>query len=129
MPDPVAPPALPVPVLHVCVTCRGDERDGEIRPGRRLFERLCGVADRSITVRPVECLARCPDGCTAALTMPGKWSLLLGRLTETVAEDLLLFAGSYAASRTGMVMPSRRPASLANVVLGRVPGSEAGEAA
>lgn len=74
-----------------------------------------------ITLRPVACLAACDRGCTAAIAMPGRWTWLLGHLGPEKAEDLLVYAQLYAASAKGTVMPSRRPASLADMILGRVP--------
>ena len=38
-----------------------------------------------------------------------------------LAPDLLAYAAAYAAAKTGTVLPSKRPASLARMVLGRVP--------
>ena len=113
--------------LHVCITCRaGTEKlDGVPVPGLVLHDRLAALVaeagDAPVQLQPVECLAVCNDGCSAAIAMPGKWSYLLGRLAPDMAADLLSFAGSYATSRTGTVMPSRRPASLARMILGRVP--------
>ena len=56
--------------------------------------------------------------------MPGKWSYLLGGLDAAMADDLMTYAAAYAASRTGLVLPSRRPASLATMVKGRMPPAE-----
>ncbi len=107
-------------------------RDGVPVPGQVLHDRLSALlaqADaRTLRLQGVECLAVCNDGCAAAIAEPGKWSYLLGRLTPDKAGDLLRFAGSYRSSRTGTVMPSKRPASLADMVLGRIPGF-AGETA
>ena len=67
------------------------------------------------------CLSACSSGCTATIAAPGKWRVLLGNLDETHAADLLDYASLYAASPTGMVLPSKRAPSLRNVVLGRIP--------
>jgi len=113
------------PRLAVCVTCRAglDVEDMAGRPGRKLFEalRAAGGDDSPVDLLPVECLSLCDSGCSAAISMPGKWSYLLGALDEAMAADLLTYARAYAVSRTGLVLPSRRPASLANMVMGRVP--------
>ena len=53
--------------------------------------------------------------------MPGKWSYLLGGLEAGHATDLLEYAAIYAASANGVVMPSKRPASLGSAVDGRIP--------
>ncbi|WP_338332909.1 DUF1636 domain-containing protein [Acetobacter sp. LMG 32666] len=119
------------PVLHVCVTCRRGGPAMDCPPGAQLLERLQNLLDAerladlapSATLRPVACLAACDRGCTAAIAMPERWTWLLGHLGEEKAEDILAFARLYAASAKGTVMPSRRPASLANMVLGRVPAT------
>lgn len=122
------------PCLHVCTTCRAGEKPapGEPPPGRRLLDALAhALAARDgaapVRLRAVQCLALCGEGCTVAISSPGKWGYLLGRLSEAAADDLLVYAGAYAAARTGTVMPSRRPASLAAAVLARFPtqGAEA----
>ncbi|MDE7547686.1 DUF1636 domain-containing protein [Acetobacter fabarum] len=117
------------PVLHVCVTCRRGGPAMDCPPGAQLLERLQNLLDAErlagatpcATLRPVACLAACDRGCTAAIAMPGRWTWLLGHLGPEKAEDILAYARQYAASAKGTVMPSRRPAALANMVLGRVP--------
>ena len=122
MPEPAAI------VLTVCTTCRMGlpKRDGVPVPGQVLHDRLSALLaqadDAPVRLHGVECLAVCDSGCAAAIAQPGKWSYLLGRLDPDKAADLLQFAAGYAASRTGTVMPSRRPASLADMILGRIPG-------
>ena len=65
-------------------------------------------------------------GCSAAgpgtaISMPGKWSYLLGHLGAQKTHDVLTYARTYRASKTGLVLPSKRPASLHDAVLGRMP--------
>ncbi len=111
----------------MCITCRAGQllAEGETPPGRKLHDAvaraLAAGPDAAVAVREVSCLAACDHGCSAALTAPGKWSYLLGRLTLDHAGDLLTYGRVYAAHATGTVLPSRRPASLRNVVLGRMP--------
>ncbi len=125
----------PETTLHVCITCRaGTEKlPGVPVPGQVLHDRarrlLAEAAVPGLRLQAVECLAVCRDGCAASIAMPGKWSYLLGRLSAEKAADLLDFAALYRASKTGTVMPSRRAASLADAILGRVPSMAAGEAA
>jgi len=114
-------------VLHVCVTCRAGRElaEGEPRPGRLLHDAVLRARlvqpDDGLQVREVMCLAACDRGCSAALTAPGKWSYLLGRLSPDHAADLLTYGALYAAHETGKIMQSLRPASLRDVVLGRTP--------
>jgi predicted metal-binding protein len=123
-----APPPIPEVCVHVCVTCKAgtDCLDIAEPPGRK-FRRALDAAvaagqDASwLAIREVSCLALCEHGCSAAISTPGKWSYLLGRLGEAKAADLITYARSYRASRTGVVLPSKRPASLHDAVLGRMP--------
>lgn len=114
-----------IPVLHVCITCRTGLplAEGEMPPGRTMLDAVAALvaANPVVAVREVTCLASCDAGCAATLSAPGKWTYLLGRLDPALAPDLLTYAAAYAASRTGTVMPSKRPASLARMVLGRTP--------
>lgn len=129
---PVADPTLPV--LHVCVTCRAGSplTDGVATPGRRMYDAVAALLDAdapAVRLREVACLSSCDAGCAAAISAPGKWSYLLGRLDVGLAADVLAYAETYARSKTGTVLPSRRPASLARMVLGRMPDLAALDAA
>lgn len=123
------PVSVSQPVLHVCVTCRRGGPATAHPPGAQLLEHLQTLLDAeqqagatsAVQLRSVACLAACDQGCTAAIAMEGRWTWLLGHLGPEKADDLLVYARLYAASSKGTVMPSRRPASLANMVLGRVP--------
>ena len=114
-------------LLHVCTTCRAGEEpvEGRPAPGARLHERLAvllaGTPEAPVRLLDVKCLSNCTQGCAAAIAGPGKWSYLLGGLDLDRAPDLLEYAAIYAASRSGVVMPSKRPASLAAMVCGRIP--------
>ena len=113
------------PDLHVCITCRANAplpEDG-VAPGQRVFDAIAGVlADAPVArLRPVTCLASCRRGCAAVIAAHGKWTYLLGDLTPALAGDVLVYAAAYAASKTGVLMPSKRPTSLADCVLARIP--------
>ncbi|NVN01890.1 DUF1636 domain-containing protein [Asaia spathodeae] len=106
--------AQPKPVFHVCQTCASG--------GQALHDALTELADPDlVAVESVRCLAACRQGCTATLSMPGKWSWLLGQLSPELAPDLLIYAQAYGRSASGTVMPSRRPDSLRDIILGRFP--------
>ena len=112
--------------LHVCITCRAGLPlgEGETAPGQFMFDAVmaaAGSAGPGIEVRPVKCLSSCEQGCAAAISAPGKWTYLLGRLEPGLAPDLLAYAATYSVHPTGTVLPSKRPASLARIVLGRMP--------
>ena len=118
------------PVLHICLTCKpaGEEpaAPGETAPGARLHE---AVVDRlharelaeSVRVNPVTCMANCEQGCSLAIAAPGKWAYLAGYLSAELADDVIDYALVYAASKTGVVMPSKRAPSLRDVIVARVP--------
>ena len=115
--------------LMVCTTCRAgrDLPEGETPPGALLHAAvagLLGAGDGPVTLAGVACLAGCARGCTAAISMPGKWTYLLGDLTPAHAADLIAYAAAYVASGSGAVLPSRRPASLRDAVLGRIPAPD-----
>lgn len=112
-----------MPVLHVCTTCRAGLplAEGAVAPGQSFYEAVLGAAREGVEVRGVKCLSSCDAGCAAVISMPGKWTYLLGRLEVGMVPDLLAYAETYAAHPTGTVLPSKRPASLARMVLGRVP--------
>ncbi len=114
------------PILHICTTCRAGMplEPGQTPPGQHMHDAvaaLLAAAPASLELRAVTCLSSCGDGCAAAISQPGKWSYLLGRLDTSLAADLLTYAATYAAHRTGTVLPSKRPPSLARMVLGRLP--------
>ena len=119
-------------MLHVCITCRAGRPlvEGEPVAGEVFYDAvvaalaqqaLVAQAGPPVRLLPVKCLAACDHGCAAAIAAPGKWGTLLGRLGPELAPDLLLYGAAYAASASGAVLPSRRPASLARIVLGRLP--------
>jgi predicted metal-binding protein len=127
MPESV-PPHSPDVCAHVRVICKAgaDCRRTAERPGlafrRALDAAVAGGRDSGwLAIGGVSSLALCDHGCSAAISTPGKWSYLLARLGEAKAADLIAFARSYYASRTGVVLPSRRPASLHDALLGRIP--------
>ena len=112
------------PVLHVCITCRAGLplAEGETAPGRHMLDAVAGHADcEAVELREVSCLSVCSNGCAAAIAMPGKWRYLLGGLAPALAGDLLAYARLYAAHPTGTVLPSKRPPSLARMIMGRLP--------
>lgn len=115
------------PELHVCTTCRMGREPvpGEDCAGRRLHDavaaRLATHEDPPVVLREVKCFSACQRGCAIAIAAPGKWTYLLGGLEAGLAEDLLAYGATYAASASGAVLPSRRPESLRSAVIGRIP--------
>lgn len=114
-------------VLHVCTTCRGTLPDADPdapRPGARLHDALSEAAPEGVEIRAVECLSACSQGCSVALSAPGKWSYVYGRLGVDDAEDILSGARAYAGSADGIVPWRERPAIFRKQSLARIPPQE-----
>lgn len=110
--------------LHVCITCKASEPEveGTPRPGARLHAALgAGQVPQGVTLVAVECLSACTQGCAVALSAPGKWSYVYGRMTEVDAPEILAGAAAYAASADGVVPWRERPAIFRKQSLARVP--------
>ncbi|MGX1351736.1 putative metal-binding protein [Bradyrhizobium elkanii] len=110
--------------LHVCITCRAGQTpaEGELAPGARLHAALveAGVPD-DVNLVPVACLSACSQGCSVALSAPGRWSYVYGRLSEANAVDLIAGASAYAAAPDGIVPWRSRPEIFRKQSLARIP--------
>jgi predicted metal-binding protein len=72
----------------------------------------------------VECLSACSQGCSVALSAPGKWGYVYGRLSAGDAGEILRGAALYAASADGIVPWRDRPALFRKQSLARIPPME-----
>ncbi|MCA6112186.1 DUF1636 family protein [Bradyrhizobium cenepequi] len=110
--------------LHVCITCRAGQslREGETTPGTRLHSAIlqAGVPE-GVNVVPVECLSACGQGCSIALSAPGRWSYVYGRLSDANAPDVVAGAAAYAATPDGIVQWRSRPEIFRKQSLARIP--------
>jgi len=110
--------------LHVCITCRAGQTpsEGELAPGARLHAALveAGVPD-DVNLVPIECLSACSQGCSVALSAPGRWSYVYGRLSEANAGDVIAGASAYAAAPDGIVPWRSRPEIFRKQSLARIP--------
>ncbi|MBR1202531.1 MULTISPECIES: DUF1636 domain-containing protein [unclassified Bradyrhizobium] len=110
--------------LHVCITCRAGQTlaEGELAPGARLHAALveAGVPD-DVNLVPVECLSACSQGCSVALSAPGRWSYVYGRLSADHAKDVIAGASAYAAAPDGIVPWRSRPEIFRKQSLARIP--------
>lgn len=117
-------------ILHVCLTCRGIAPhdplpEGARRPGTDLFDTLsAGDCPDGVELRAVECLSACNSGCAVALSAPGKWSYVYGRLTADDAADILSGAAAYARTDDGLVPWRERPVIFRKQSLARIPPQE-----
>lgn len=110
--------------LHVCVTCRAGQpvADGEPAPGQRLYAAIMAAGlPEGISIVPVECLSACNAGCSIALSGPGRWSYVYGRLGEADVPSILAGAGAYAASADGLVPWRERPEIFRKQSIARIP--------
>ena len=110
--------------LHVCITCRAGQtlQEGETTPGARLHAAIseAGVPE-DVNLVPVECLSACSQGCSVALSAPGRWSYVYGRLSEIHASDVIKGAAAYAAAADGIVPWRGRPEIFRKQSLARIP--------
>ena len=113
-------------ILHVCTTCRAGlpVPEGEDCPGQRLHDALTAANDGPVTIRAVECLSGCDNGCAVALSKPGAWSYVYGRMTTDDVAEILRGAALYAASENGVVPWRERPTIFRKQSLARLPPLE-----
>jgi len=114
--------------LHVCITCKAPaldpapEAEGIARPGALLHAALVAKGcPEGVTLVAVECLSACTQGCAVALSAPGKWSYVYGRMAESDTADILAGAAAYSATQDGIVPWRERPAIFRKQSLARVP--------
>ncbi|MCZ4353899.1 DUF1636 domain-containing protein [Roseovarius aestuarii] len=113
--------------LHVCTTCRAGEvlEEGAPRPGALLHAALTEAgAPEGVQIVPVECLSACSQGASVALSAPGKWTYVYGRLKDTDCADILAGAAAYAATADGLVPWRERPVIFRKQSLARIPPME-----
>ena len=114
-------------ILYVCTTCRAGQPlpEGEAAPGHVLHDALLDAPPApGVTIRAVECLSACTNGCSVALSKPGGWSYVYGRLTPEDAPEILRGAQLYATSDDGIVPWRDRPVIFRKQSLARIPPFE-----
>ena len=110
--------------LHVCITCRAGQTvpEGQPTPGSLLHQAIDQIgAPPGVSVVPVECLSACNQGCAVALSAPGSWSYVYGRLSAEHARDVVVGAAAYAATSDGIVPWRTRPEIFRKQSLARIP--------
>jgi predicted metal-binding protein len=115
--------------LYVCTTCKGTGvHDPEApRPGAVLHSALMQAdTPTGLVIKAVECLSACEAGCSVALSAPGKWTYVYGRMDPALhAADILAGAALYAASVDGIVPWRARPEVFRKQSVARIPPLEA----
>ncbi len=108
--------------LHVCITCRAGQPEGEAVPGARLLDALtrAGVPD-GVRIRPVECLSACANGAAIALSGPDRWTYVYGQMAPEDAPDIIAGAAAYAMTPDGIVPWRERVAIFRKRSLARIP--------
>ncbi|MDA3889616.1 MAG: DUF1636 domain-containing protein [Allgaiera sp.] len=117
-----------VATLHVCITCKAGQpiAEGETCPGARLHAALTAEAcPEGVRIVPVECLSACNSGAAVALSRPGSWSYVYGRLDPDHASDILAGAAAYARTDDGLVPWRERPVVFRKQSLARIPPQKA----
>lgn len=110
--------------LYVCTTCKAGEvhEDDTNRPGARLHAALlAGDVPEGVEVVGTACLSACSQGAAVALTEPGKWTYVYGRMTLEDAPDILAGAAAYAATTDGLVPWRERIVQFRKQSLARIP--------
>ena len=110
--------------LYVCTTCKAGEPvpEGELAPGARLHAALtASAAPKGVRIVAVECLSACNTGCAVALSLPGGWSYVYGRLGLDDVPAILDGAEKYAATSDGIVPWRERPLIFRKQSIARIP--------
>jgi predicted metal-binding protein len=125
----VAAAAVPASAvtIYVCVTCRGGKPlDLTPVPGEALLAATDRAAEgEGIAVRPVNCLANCNRGLSAAVRRDGAWTYVFGGLDPSDgAAALVDGAKLYAAAPDGLMPWRGRPGVLKRGLVARTPPFE-----
>ena len=111
--------------LYVCMTCKAGEvpvDENAPLPGALLHKAITALDQPDgVKVVGVKCLSACSQGASVALTAPGKWGYVYGRMTAEDAPDILAGAAAYAATDDGLVTWRERPVVFRKQSLGRIP--------
>ncbi len=110
--------------LHICMTCKAGlpVAEGEACMGARLYAAIAALpVPDGVTVLPIDCLSACNTGASVALSMPGAWGYVYGRMTEDNAAEILAGAAAYARTTDGLVPWRDRPVIFRKQSIARIP--------
>ena len=110
-------------IIYVCITCRrASEPEVEPRPGAILAAATAKAAEgTSVVVRPVQCLANCTRGPSAAMRCNGSWTYVFGQLDVLCGPALVEGARLLASAPDGLMPWRGRPEALKRGLIARVP--------
>ncbi len=114
--------------LHICMTCKAGLPVSEDDPplGAQLHAAISALPQHEgVELIQVDCLSACNSGASVALSAPGRWSYVYGRMTPDNAADILLGAAAYARAPDGLVPWRERPVIFRKQSLARIPPLEA----
>lgn len=105
--------------ITICVGCR--TADGAA-PGAALAERLRVVLGARAEVRTTDCMIVCSRPVTVSFRAEGKAAYLFAGVDpEGQLDELVTFAGLYAAAADGIVTDARPCGELRFRLVGRLP--------
>jgi len=120
-------PDNPAPVeLLVCTTCRrGQPTDvAGPRPGAALHAALTAQgAPDGVTLRAVECLSNCDQGCSIVLRGGDtRWTYVYGNFDENSDTGMIWdVAARYHATQDGLIPWRERPTHFRKNCIARIP--------
>lgn len=94
--------------------------------GQRLFDGIKSALAQSgrtdIQLAPVECMNGCQSSCTAAIQASGKYSFVIGNLSDDASsiEDLVAFTRAHNAAENGLPAWRERPVHIRKNTLARL---------
>ena len=106
--------------FYVCRSCvwseSARERDGK-RQGTFLLEAVHRLIEAqplpdALNLRAVYCLNGCKSPCNVGFRASGKHHVRFSHLTPENAEDVIAYARTYQASKTGEVSEDKTPAAM-----------------
>ncbi len=110
------------------MTCKAGlpQVEGEPCMGARLYAAITALPSPvGVEVVQIDCLSACNTGASVALSAPGRWSYVYGRMTPENAADILAGAEAYARAPDGLVPWRERPVIFRKQSLARIPPLEA----
>ncbi len=118
-------------ILQVCVSCKTKQdllaEDDATPSGQRLFDGVQAALSKCdgaefVQLAAVECMNGCQSSCTAAVQAPGKYSFVIGNLSDDDSriDDLIAFSRAHHEADTGLPAWRERPVHIRKNTLARL---------